>query len=107
MSAELKGSSDPDNYRAMSVPFDTGDEAEQAAEQFFKSVGELRKACRIQDVTIIISIAVKTGDGEGVVLCQGHYGDTTKAEGMAAYAYGKLSEERQQRMIKLLAGKNK
>lgn len=96
--------SDPENYRKMSEPFESADEANTALKQFMDVVRELRQKYRIAEVLTVVSVNVKYKDGEGKAISFGFNGNYMEAESMAAYAYGDLAANRRAYMNKLAKG---
>ncbi len=98
---------DPSNYLALCAPFANADEANAALTAFYEDVRAARNKHRIADVLVVTSTNVnyKDAPGFGVAICFSHNGDSMKAEGMAAYAYGQSQAEHREAMNLLLAGK--
>lgn len=96
---------DPENYRKMSEPFASADEANAALKEFMAGVRELRKKHRIADVLTVVAVNAKYESGEGRAITHGFNGNSQNAEGMAAYAYGQESADRREWMNRLMSGK--
>ena len=98
--------SDPENYYKMSVPFESPELANEAIRNFYKEVEMSRKKYNIADVLFVIKGNVKYKDNEiGQFLQHCQYGNQLNAVQMAAYVYGKTSEEEREIINKFLAGK--
>lgn len=93
--------SDPANYRKLSEPFATPDDANRELQAFFAALAELRKTHHVRDVLVVVagSVTYESGD-EGEFSTTAHFGDSMRAESMAAYAYGMESARRQERISK-------
>jgi len=88
---------DPANYRKLSVPFATKAEADAALEAFDNDLRELRNKHKIPDVTVVTAVSyLEEGGGETQVFGCGHHGETMKAIGMSAFAFGQFSEHQDQ-----------
>ena len=97
---------DPENYRKLSVPFNGRDEANDGLNAFYDDVNELRKKHHIADVLVTICVNVRyEGGGEGSAMSHAHFGDSCKAESMAAYTYGAEQAARRELINKFLAGR--
>lgn len=98
----------PKLFRELSEPFTSNEEADKALRAFFDELGELRKKHRIRDLHMIVGGSVRTSDDdEGEFMSVMHYGDSSRAEAMSAYAYGVATAERQEVMSKFLKGTRK
>lgn len=93
---------DPANYREMSRPFASAEEAEAALAAFWDGLYELRNKCRLGDVLTVVGVNAITTDGEGRMIAILHAGDQSNAEGLAAYAFGQEQARRQERISELL-----
>ena len=102
----MKPIKDPENYRKMSAPFASVDEAQASLKSFMIGVHELRQKHRIADVLTVSSVNVKYEEGEGRAIIHGFSGDSANAEGMAAYAYGQESAQKRELMSRILSGEN-
>lgn len=105
---EKKVVRDPGTYRAMSVPFESADEANAAIQAFFADLREIRTKHRMRDIHVVGITCVKYADGnEGDAMWSLQIGDSSKAESMLAYALGREQAEHREHIAKLLAGKKK
>lgn len=86
-----KKTNNPDNYYELSKPFETRAAAEEALDLFHHEVEALRQQYRIADVTIGMRVDVK---GSGPLIAKGHFGDSERIEGLAAYVFGSAAENR-------------
>lgn len=80
---------DPATYRAMLVPHDTIEAANEALQAFHADLREIRKKHRIAEVNFIAKVLYVTSDGdetEGAAPM--HIGDPTHAGPMSAFAAG-------------------
>lgn len=92
----------PDVYRELCKPFETLEEANKAFESFQEELYELRKKHRVRDLVFIAQIGVKYDDGdEGSPIVLGMFGNEEKMEAMTAYALGRASAERQERVTRM------
>ncbi len=101
----MKEINDPGNYRKMSEPYRSSEEASSALDAFYEAVKELRNTHKITDVLMVVCVNVTYEEGEGAVMSRSHYGDPLKSESMAAYAYGAEQTARKQWITRLLSGK--
>lgn len=94
---------DSDNYRNLSVPFASSDEANEAISAFQDELYALRNKYRIRDLLFVMQVPVlyrnEAGEieGEGEPILVGHYGDELKSESIAGYAFGHMGAVRQKR----------
>lgn len=96
--------SDPATYRRLSEPYPTVEEANTRMFEFWKELGELRKKHHVRDVLVVAMFAVMHKDGEeSEHILPMHYGNSSLAEGMAAFAYGSQVEQRQKRVGRLMS----
>lgn len=94
---------DPANYRALSLPFASPAEANDALEAFLEDVSLARQKHRIRDVLTIASLSVSYQTGEGDAITLRHVGDTLRAVSMAAYAYGVELAQSRETLNRLMA----
>lgn len=98
----MDGFNVPHKYRELCEPFATINDANAAFESFQKELYELRCKHRVRDLVFIAQLAVKYEDGdEGSPIVVGMFGDETKMEGMTAYAFGRASAERNERVMRM------
>lgn len=97
---------DPDNYRELSRPFETSAAANESLNLFMDAVRDLRKLHRIPDVLVVVAVNVKYNGGEGRAMSHSSHGDFLNSEALAAYAYGRLAQDRKSLMNRMLAGKS-
>lgn len=95
---------DPATYRAMSIPFDSMDEANRAHEAFYAAVAAARELHGIRDVHLITEVDAATEDGEMVAMTSAHFGSRDREESMVAWELGRVQTRRQQRTGALLTG---
>lgn len=95
------------NYREMSEPFASSEEANTALQAFFDEVAEARIKHKITDVLLVVSCIAVTAEGEAAFVTHAHFGDEFKVESMAAYAFGRASADREATTAQLLAGKSR
>lgn len=101
--AEQKTFTDQDNYHKLSEPFESPEAAENAFAAFWDEFYELRNKHKLPDVYVIAAIAIRYPDGEtGSVMASLHAGDELRREPMVAWAYGRESALRQERLAKLI-----
>ena len=98
--------SDAENYRKLSVPKPSIEQANKDIAAFFEDLAELRKKHSIMDVLCVAQINVIYEDGEeGNPITYSHFGDQTKALAMAAYAMGTAKADMDAICAKLMKGK--
>lgn len=83
-------------YRELSIPFETVEDANDNITQFCDALYELRKKHRIRDLLFVIRVGCKREDDESDATIVNYFGNSLSMEGIAAYAYGQLSGERQE-----------
>lgn len=100
MSKTIKDSA---NYRKLSEPMATSQEADAALEAFWEELYELRNKHRITDVSIVFRVNYLADDGqEASVTSTAHYGDVNNHEAMMAFGLGQAAAERQERVGKMI-----
>lgn len=87
--AEKKSKHDPANYRKMSEPFPTVEEANEALSQFYEAVEVARKQHKIMDVHVIVKMNIS----DGVAMTTAHYGNELEAAPMCAWALGQAQAD--------------
>lgn len=96
----------PENYRKMSEPFETPEKANEALENFYNELSELRKKHNISDILVVIEDSSKYSDGKiGTFMQCLQFGNSLKCETLAAYAYGQATANHRELLNKLLDGK--
>lgn len=80
---------DPVNYRRVSEPFATVEEANKALSEFLEAVEEARNRLRIMDVHVIVKINVVDGAG----MTDAHFGNSLECAPMCAWALGQAQAE--------------
>lgn len=89
-----EGKHDPNNYRAMSVPFDSAEKANDSIRAFFAAVEEARKKHRMREVLVIVEVAIQYPGEEDEMFdeadarASAYFGNSSRAEGIAQYAAG-------------------
>ena len=97
---------DPDNYRKMSEPHKSMDDANEALQKFYDKVSEARKECQIADVLVITKDSSFLSDGTiGLFIQHSQFGNQLNGLSMAAYAFGQLQDEQKEFLSKLSKGK--
>jgi hypothetical protein len=121
--------SDPDNYRRMSLPFGSPESAELAIKRFFEGVAQLRQECGIKDACVIVEancmvrVPVESGTPpdpaaasgtpapdtemkwvETVVAARSHVGDSARIVKMLARAYGQERDLQNRMLAELIVG---
>ncbi len=76
------------NYRKMSEPHPSIEEANEALKSFYQAVEDARKEFRIMDVHVIVKMNVLHGETEGTAMTSAHYGNTLEGAPMCAWALG-------------------
>lgn len=84
----MSGVNDLANYRKMSEPFPSIEEANEALKSFYQAVEEARKEFHIMDVHVIVRMNVLRGDTEGTAMTSAHYGNTLEGAPMCAWGLG-------------------
>ena len=103
----------PSLFRKLSEPHESAEAADKAIQEFMDEVYGLREKHNIANVHLVIGDAVKKEDGEEYqFIVNGHFGDDLRAEGMVAWALGRVQTQRQEAIGKFLkqgirSGKNK
>lgn len=77
------------NYRKMSEPFPSIEEANEALKKFYRAIEEARKEFRIMDVHIIVKMNVLRDKTEGTAMTTAHYGNTLEGAPMCAFGLGR------------------
>jgi len=96
--------SDPATYRAMSAPFDSLDDVNEAVGGFWRDVERARKEHGIRDVLVVVGVAYRKEAREGDAMADMYLGDSEHAERLAAYAMGKHRLDRQALLEGFLRG---
>jgi hypothetical protein len=84
----MEATNDLANYRKMSEPHASPDDANQALKKFYKIVEEARKECRIMDVHVIVKMNITHENSEGCAMASAHYGNTLEGAPMCAWGLG-------------------
>lgn len=100
MSKKLTDKSSIGEFQKASIPFETADDANHAAQEFWNEVYELRIKYKIANVSFIIEDQVA---GSGVFLATGHIGEASKEETMAAWHFGQASATRQEMVREMVS----
>ena len=82
----MSGKNDLANYRKMSEPFPSVEEANEALKSFYQAVEEARKEFHIMDVHVIVKMNVLRDGTEGTAMTSAHYGNTLEGAPMCAWA---------------------
>ncbi len=94
----------PGGYRALSEPFENFAAANEAINDFFKDVRDLRAKHRLADVYIILRGSALGEDGdEGDWIISQHHGSSLNCESMTAWAFGQEATRRQESIAKVVA----
>jgi hypothetical protein len=83
------GFSAPENYVKLCTPFSSSETGENALKQFMNDVYTLRNKHKIKDVFVIAEVSVP----EGISRTSTHFGDSSKAIGIAYWALAQQIEE--------------
>jgi hypothetical protein len=81
---KVTGVEDPENYRTMSTPFSSLEDAQDELDQFFEEVRIARQKHKIADVHVIVSTNVKTENLIKRFSGAAHFGDATNGLEMSA-----------------------
>jgi hypothetical protein len=96
----------PKLWREMQEPHESAEAVNAAVDAFLDDVGKAREKHRIADVLTCATLRYVDETGEEVeAMLSHHYGDFTHAEGLAAYSYGRIAQQRQEMIAKLSSGK--
>ena len=92
-------------YSQCHEPYESGEDADAAFKEFWEEVYKLRCRLRIANVSVI---AKDTVIGLGPVMWDSHCGAECEQESMAAWHFGRASEQRQQMIMRAaeIGGKN-
>jgi hypothetical protein len=93
---------DPENYRKMSEPYPSPEEANKELDAFMEGVEALRNQRRVADVHVIVRVNMIQAGAEGAAMASAHFGDTTNAEMMCAWSFGKETANRQAVIARML-----
>lgn len=92
----MKTIKNPARYRKLSEPFPDFGKANEALNAFYTELEALREKHKMPDVYVITRVNAMDDDGEeGNAFSTAHFGDSLLAEGMVAYALGRLQKQRQ------------
>lgn len=98
---------DPKMYRECSEPFESTTEGEAAIDAFFEDLYALRAKHKIANVLCVLQDSFVTEDGdEAPFYVKQMCGDSTRAEGMAAWVFGHEQAERKRAVADLMSQKN-
>lgn len=101
---EDKNIRDEDNYRELSKPFPSTEDAQKALEGFWDEFYALRNKWRLADVYVIFKLGVVTPDGEGQICTSMSAGSSMNHEPMTAWAFGYEQRQRQEAIAAIVAG---
>ena len=93
---------DFENYRKMSEPFRTVEEADEALKNFFQAIEEARKKFRIMDAHIICKLNVIHASEEKSVMVTAHFGNTLESAPMCAWAFAEARDELKSALSKIV-----
>ena len=100
----MKSHNDFGNYRKMSEPFASSEEATAALETFFDLVGKARNQCHIADAHVIVEINVMNEEKEGTGISSAHFGNSLIAAGMCAWSLGQEQANHENAIRELMKG---
>jgi len=89
----MSGKNDLANYRKMSEPIPSTEEANEALKNFCRAVEEARKEFHIMDVHVIVKMNILRGDEEGTAMASAHYGNSLEGVTMCAWGLGQEQAE--------------
>ena len=78
----------PSNYRKLSEPFVSNEEANAALTKFLKAVEDARNECHMMDVHVLVKVAVTSGDREIHGMSSAHFGNLLEGAQMCAWGLG-------------------
>lgn len=84
----MSSKSDPANYRKMSEPLASPEEANKALRSFFEAVELARKEHHIMDVHVIVKVNIARGESEGAAMSSAHFGNALEGAPMCAWGLG-------------------
>lgn len=104
----MKTEANPKRYRELSEPYPSEEVANQMLEGFFEAVSEARIKFKVPDLLMVAMVTALNSDGkEQLSMSQSSFGDWQKAEGMAAYAYGRTQVEREEFVKQMLSARKR
>jgi hypothetical protein len=96
---------DPTLWREMQEPHESLSATNAAVEGFFEELGALREKYRLADVVVVGRVVyLDEQGGEVEAMTTSVYGESLRAESMAAYAYGSFAAKRQRAISDMLSG---
>ena len=95
----------PTLYRRLSEPHESPDVANSRIAAFLEEVYAARERHHIQDALIVIAGNVVYPEQEGRFTTHAFFGDSTRAEVLAAYALGAVGAERRETVNTLTKGR--
>jgi len=93
---------DFENYRKMSEPLQTVEEADEALKNFYQAIEEARKKFRIMDVHNICKINVVNAGIEKSAMVSAHFGNTLEGAPMCAWAFAEARDELNSALSKIV-----
>ena len=94
---------DPANYRRLSEPFASPDDAEKALDQFLDELMELRNKHRIRDMAYVLSVPVAYPAGEADCIITGHFGSSAQRLPLMAYGHAEAVAEHENQLAEIQA----
>lgn len=95
---------DLQNYRMMSEPHASKEDANKALESFFEAVEAARKEFRIPDVHVIVKMNFLHEETEGSAMASAHFGNSLEAGIMCAWALGQEESDMRATIREYLKG---
>jgi len=89
----MSGKNDLSNYRKMSEPLQSTEEANEALKGFYQAVEEARKEFHIMDVHVIVKMNILRDGEEGAAMSSSHYGNSLEGVTMCAWGLGQEQAE--------------
>lgn len=89
----MLGKNDLANYRKMSEPLPSIEEANTALQNFYRAVEEARKEFHMMDVHVIVKMNILRDGEEGAAMASAHYGNTLEGVTMCAWGLGQEQAE--------------
>lgn len=86
-------------YHKLSEPFESTELCQSALDAFFDELYELRVKHKLADVSVIVQTSIRDS---GTVMWSAHCGSDQEKETMAAWHFGQMQADRQDRVRKAL-----
>ena len=101
----MKKYEDAGLFRKMSEPHESKDSIETEMNAFYDEIRASREKHKIKNVAIVTEVSFLSDGKESSAYAVSTIGDTSAAEGMFAFGYGTMKQEREKFIGDLLKGK--